>query len=110
MSYHIKGTRFKELPDKIIVREDGYMSAWKQESVPIVDYVYVRQDAGTRWHELFGSPEKAARTVCDISSHELYECDGCPLDPICTEESTRPTPNDGGYGALLEWLRGKAVG
>ena len=47
---------------------------------------------GTRWHELFGTPERAARTL-----HEL--CGGCCGLP----EQVR-----GDYDALLEWLRGDA--
>lgn len=40
-SYHVEKTRFKELPHEIIVREDGYMWSYRNESKPIVDYVYV---------------------------------------------------------------------
>ena len=40
MSYHVETSRFRELPDRIIVREDGYMSAYKNEGEPIVDYIY----------------------------------------------------------------------
>ena len=57
----------------------------------------------TRWHELFGTPERAARTMagkcCDclecviVDACEYGEGEGCPLD---------------NYDALLEWLRGDA--
>ena len=40
MSYHVEQQRFGELPDQIVVREDGYMDAYKNEGEPIVDYVY----------------------------------------------------------------------
>ena len=40
-SYHVEKTRFNELPREIIVREDGYMWSYRNESKPIVDYVYV---------------------------------------------------------------------
>lgn len=40
MSYHVEETRFEKLPDKIIVREDGYMGAYRDYGEPIVDYVY----------------------------------------------------------------------
>jgi len=40
MSYHVENPRIKELPEQLIVREDGYMDAYKSEGVPIVDYVY----------------------------------------------------------------------
>lgn len=57
----------------------------------------------TRWHELFGTPERAARTMagkcCDclecviVDACEYGEGEGCPLN---------------NYDALLEWLRGDA--
>lgn len=42
-SYHIEASRsgFKELPDRILVREDGYLGAYKFDGEPIVDYWYV---------------------------------------------------------------------
>ena len=43
MGYHVEKDRFEELPDSIIVREDGYMSAYRQDGEPIVDYVYERR-------------------------------------------------------------------
>lgn len=46
----------------------------------------------TRWHDLFGTPERAAQTL-----HEL--CGGCCGLP----EQVR-----GDYDALLEWLVGDA--
>ena len=57
----------------------------------------------TRWHELFGTPERAARTMagncCDclecviVDACEYGEGEGCPLN---------------NYDALLEWLSGDA--
>lgn len=43
MGYHIEASRsgFKELPDRILVREDGYLGAYKFDGEPIVDYWYV---------------------------------------------------------------------
>ena len=43
MSYHVEGVRFgfKELPERILVREDGYLSAHKYDGEPIVDHWYV---------------------------------------------------------------------
>lgn len=57
----------------------------------------------SRWFELFGAPERAARTICrQLRHYNICICDGCPVKP----------PNrecDSEYDALLEWLRGKAV-
>lgn len=102
MSYHVENPRFKELPEQLIVREDGYMDAYRNEGEPIVDYVYTLRsgtcqnvsdlsDDKSRWAELFGTPERAARTL-----HEL--CGGCCGLP----ENVRDD-----YDALLEWLRGE---
>ena len=43
MGYHIESSRsgFKELPDRILVREDGWLGAYKFDGEPIVDYWYV---------------------------------------------------------------------
>lgn len=43
MSYHIEDARgpFNELPERILMREDGYLGAYKFHGEPIVDYWYV---------------------------------------------------------------------
>lgn len=67
-------------------------------------------DDGTQWFELFGTPEKAARTVLGIVYSEAQGCDGdCPLTEFCNAHVDEEPPDDGGEFALLEWLRGKAV-
>ena len=38
--YHVTKDRFDGLPERIIVREDGYLDAYKNEGIPIVDYAY----------------------------------------------------------------------
>ena len=38
--YHVTKDRFDRLPERIIVREDGYMDAYKNYGEPIIDYVY----------------------------------------------------------------------
>lgn len=59
---------------------------------------------GTRWHELFGTPEKAARTLLDVCDNcGQDECSGCQV-----YELTRGGDLD--YDALLEWLRGVSDG
>ena len=66
----------------------------------------------SRWHELFGTPERAARTW--IECNGIYHCIDCP---ICHDERgvTCEIPGEcvwedevHGYDALLEWLRGDA--
>lgn len=60
------------------------INAWE------TDKEYKAVDTHSRWHELFGTPERAARTLVDIS--ERVNLDGI----------------GGDYDALLEWLRGDA--
>lgn len=59
---------------------------------------------GTRYCELFGTPERAARTL----HGPTLTCNGCALRDGCAK-----TPEDSNcmiedYDALLEWLRGDA--
>lgn len=61
----------------------------------------------TRWYELFGTPERAARTVACIGAcqrdGDCHDClmRGCPSCPVFEE-------GEGEY-PFLDWLRGKAV-
>lgn len=63
---------------------------------------------GSRWHDLFGTPERAARTLMAV--HDVCESGGpcstnCPFGdaPACPSNFE---PRD--YDALLEWVRGDA--
>ena len=77
---------------------------------PVTDHdSYCRECGGrlhegidkSRWHELFGSPERAARTMVDSCNDDYdYGCGGCPV--------ARMNCKCGDYDALLEWLRGDA--
>lgn len=67
----------------------------------IDDWMAVKDGRKSRWHELFGTPERAARTFEDFCDKcDKGECNDCPLD--------RLTDFCIGYDALLEWLRGDA--
>ena len=66
------------------------------------------RDANTRWHELFGTPERTVRTLLDYNAFK--QCVDCP---VCHDEygETCEIPGDCAfvmcdYDALLEWLRG----
>lgn len=70
-------------------------------------------ESETRWHELFGTPEKVARFM--VEHCNFRNCAECPL---CHDDkgATCEIPGncvwgveDDSYGALLAWLRGKAV-
>ena len=67
MSYHVEKSKFKELPDKIVVHEDGYYGAWKYHGEPVVDYVYERRDK----REVLNGPvhimfEKDRKMIADL--------------------------------------------
>ena len=77
--------------DRIVFNGDG--STW------------VREQLGTRYTELFGTPQLAARTMIDT----LAACEG----PQCTSgrcpfRQMQHCPDYDDYDALLEWLRGDA--
>ena len=56
------------------------------------------QNRKDRWYELFGTPERAARTLVD-NCDKVHFCEGCPADTGI---------HDCTYDALLDWLRGEA--
>ena len=68
-----------------------------------------RSDNGvTRWHELFGTPERAARTLEEFDLDQINWCRGTDCCESCLYEFDR-------YGcalpegfSLLEWLGGDA--
>ena len=56
------------------------------------------RDSGTRYSEMFGTPERAARTLVDSCNDDYdYGCGGCPV--------ARENCKCGDYDALLEWLK-----
>lgn len=70
--------------------------AWK------TDEEYMAVDKQSRWHELFGTPERAARSIANVCQyHGCFDCSyGCLADgTVC---------GCGDYDTLLEWLRGEA--
>ena len=57
---------------------------------------YKAVDTQSRWHELFGTPERAARTLAGIACDD-GGCEGCTLyGAECSYDSD----------ALFEWLKG----
>lgn len=57
-----------------------------------------REHGETRWERLFGTPERAAKTVANIACDD-GGCEGCSLyGANCSYDSD----------VLLEWLRGDA--
>ena len=55
----------------------------------------------TRWHELFGTPERAARTLARFSP---LACSYCALHSTCGDDQDKDCLLCD-YDALLEWLK-----
>lgn len=66
------------------------------------DKEYKAVDTRSRWHQLFGTPERAARTLAKACGEcsEAYPCRECPLYPIVGSNVYEPE--------ILEWLRGES--
>jgi hypothetical protein len=62
----------------------------------------------TRWHELFGTPERAAETMFTLMLNCARgdgPCERCPAYPRCNWASDDGEENE---SMMLEWLRGDA--
>lgn len=57
----------------------------------------------SNYEKLFGTPERAAKTVSAMCSHGIWSCDGCPLFDEGVEHCESEL---GDTPSLLEWLRG----
>ena len=68
------------------------------------DETYMAVDVNSRWHELFGTPERAARTLFSDGRHA--DCADCMIHDGCYAVDLGCLVED--YDALLEWLRGDA--
>lgn len=103
---------------KVAVLDDGKPVEWRDDWVCKVgiDYKSIADElnatpgggecehSGTRWHELFGTPERAAKTLSIMQRCELGiigNCDECEMHDACRVR-------DGDYDALLKWLGGDA--
>jgi hypothetical protein len=65
---------------------------------------FAKVDKSSRWFELFGTPEKAARTIIK-TCYETTECEACP---IFHADINALNINCSDYDELLEWLGGDA--
>ena len=67
---------------------------------------WVREQLGTHYYELFGTPERAARTIMgkQLTYDLLEQCDDCPYQTDeCFEPSGKCAMDS--FDVLLEWLR-----
>jgi hypothetical protein len=83
---------------RVIIDVDGERHDFGADSLIRLLEGYEGARDTSRWHELFGTPERAARTLANNCHRD--GCIACPaLDADC---------NVGDYDKLLEWLRGDA--
>lgn len=61
------------------------------------------EQAGTRYAELFGTPEQTARTLNKLLPDSMH-CEYCMFQDYCKDGDGYCLIGD--YDALLEWLRG----
>ena len=60
----------------------------------------------SRWAQMFGTPERAARTSWYMLMCKHVDCGECPIKDGC--DIATDIGCDDGEAALLEWLRGDA--
>ena len=83
----------------------------KLESIGCQGELYYRERgayapyAGTRWHELFGTPERAARTLARMCAIGDGSCAGCPMYKANLEHCKSDYTH---LKSIVEWLRGDA--
>lgn len=79
----------------------------KRTDAEIANYMAVKDGRKSRYSELFGTPERAARTYLDyfLNGCDGATCgDGCPFFDTSMYMNCALGTDD--YDALLEWLRG----
>jgi hypothetical protein len=66
-----------------------------------LDYI----EGKSRWFELFGTPERAARTLARMCAIGDGSCAGCPMYKANVEHCERDYTH---LKSIVEWLRGDA--
>ena len=79
--------------------------AWRGDLV--FDCSHYTPKFETNYELLFGTPERAARTLYGIKCGEK-SCKGCPIAEPCAECDVMHDDGELLRAALLEWLRGDA--
>ena len=110
----LDGTRTISIPSLAFNYVDG-----KLESIGHQGELYVRertlraidaemmrsQGAKSRWHELLGTPERAARTLARMCAIGDGSCAGCPMFKANLEHCKSDHTH---LKSIVEWLRGDA--
>jgi hypothetical protein len=88
-----------------MVLDAGYVNVTPEQAIAAtLDCI----ENKSRWHKLFGTPERAARTIATQCFGATSEaCDMCVFDE-CDGKLRNSGTYQTVYDALLEWLRGNA--
>lgn len=101
----LDATNIDSRPDEIAVLDNILFRCWQ------MGWLDQLRDADTRWQDLFGTPERAARTLANVCrfTHGGELCDRCQcyIFDGC-DRTLRLMSERSIYDALLEWLRGDA--
>ena len=86
--------------ERVIIDVDGERHEFSADSLIRLLEGYEGAHDKSRWYELFGTPERAARVAFDMHECSLgmpIECDDCAAKTTCASGAKD-------YDALLEWL------
>ena len=91
---------------RVVIDVDGERHEFSADSLIRLLEGYEGAMGASRYGELFGTPERAARTMAG----KCCDCCECVLSHACDRASGEGCllSNEGDYDALLEWLRSDA--
>ena len=92
---------------RVVIDVDGERHEFSADSLIRLLEGYEGARDTSRHAELFGTPERAARTLVDAMGCNRVHCDDCRARAMCDVAAECPTLDSSEY-ALLEWLRGDA--
>lgn len=81
--------------ERVIIDVDGERHEFNADSLIRLLESY---EGASRWHDLLGTPERAAQLIAD----------NCEFLSYCGQCWIRAANCDGKYSTVLEWLRGDA--
>lgn len=91
-------TNIESRPEEVAVLDSILFRCWQ------MGWLDQLRDSGTRWHELFGTPERAAQTLTVGEKHA--DCSECIIREACYSSDMGCLIEE--PDALLEWLSGDA--
>ena len=86
----------------VIIDVDGEQHEFRADSFIVLLEGY---EGASRWHELFGTPERAARTLARMCAIGDGSCAGCPMFKANLEHCKSDYTH---LKSIVEWLSGDA--